>query len=431
MNLSLRPYRFESADAERGTLTVPMNRAAPGRGVVELVFVRLPATTPSAGPPIVFLNGGPGMSGIRMGRGRLFGFFDALRAHGDVILLDQRGSGESTPSLACAEPLVLPPSPAPPRDEMLRAVIDSTRRCAESLRQAGVDVAAFNTRESAADVAELARTLGAERVSLVGWSYGSHLAFAVMRYFPELVARAALLGPEGPDHTFKLPSRIERQLVTIAERARDAGVATDLFAMLREAIRGRFDLEYVVAQGIADTRMLARLPRWLARMTRGDFSDTANDALLRAYLEEMRVGQVRSLVRFCMDCASGASAERRRRIDDEARTALLGRTIDFPFPEICAAIGCPDLGDAFRAPLRSDVATLFVTGTLDARTPSDNVDDLAPGFRNHRRLVVEDAGHADLLPDPGAQREIANFLARGEIERERVSRENAFRFDPL
>jgi pimeloyl-ACP methyl ester carboxylesterase/predicted DCC family thiol-disulfide oxidoreductase YuxK len=455
MTLSLRPHRFVShdsrvVDAELGSLSVPMNRAAPTRGNVELAFVRLPSIAARPGPPILFLSGGPGISGIRAARGRLFTLFEALRAVGDVILLDQRGSGASRPSLACAEPLTLPFARAFSRDEVLRAAIASTRRCAERLAHGGVDLAAFNTSESAADVADLVRALGVEKVSLLGWSYGTHLAFAVMRRFEALVARAVLAGPEGPDQTYKLPSRIQLQLEMIAHRARlQNGDTPDLLDTMpyvlhsvadaprqikwstgepKKLVIGRFDLEWMTAEGVADTRMLARLPRWYARMARGDYDEIARDVHLRAYCEELRTGLNRSLVRICMDCASGASPERWQRIQTEAGTALLGRTVDFPFPEICEAVGAPDLGDAFRAPLHSNIEVLFVTGTLDARTPSENVADLAPGLPNHAHLIVEDVGHTDLLFPSSVQRSIARYLASGELDSDRARADQPFRF---
>jgi pimeloyl-ACP methyl ester carboxylesterase/predicted DCC family thiol-disulfide oxidoreductase YuxK len=458
MTLSLESHRFQANDgraveAELGFLDVPMNRSAPLRGRVRLAFVRLPGTEKPPGPPVVFLSGGPGLSGIRFGRGRLFGLFDSLRAAGDVILFDQRGSGDSTPSLGCREPLHLPYERSFSKDEVLRAALASTRRCAEQLAEDGVDLGAFNTNESADDVADLVRALGVQRASLLGWSYGTHLAFAVMRRHPELTHRAVLAGPEGPDHTYKLPSRIARQLEVIAARSRTAmpaapGLLETIRGVLervereparvrfvdsdgeaREASVGRFDLEWMLAEGVADTRVLARLPLWFARMAHGDFDGMGRDALLRGYFEELRTGLSRSMVRACMDCASGASAERWRRIEHEAGTAQLGRTIDFPFPEICEAVGRPDLGDEFRAPLRSNVPVLFITGTLDARTPADNVADLAPGFANHRHLVVEDAGHADLLLPSEVQRSTVEFLKNGELAHERVPADEPFRFE--
>jgi hypothetical protein len=39
------------------------------------------------------------------------------------------------------------------------------------------------------------------------------------------------------------------------------------------------------------------------------------------------------------------------------------------------AWGSPDLGDDFRAPVKSNVLALFISGTLDARTPVSNAEE--------------------------------------------------------
>ena len=466
-NLDIHPAPYRSRDgraaegAQRGTLSVPMNRARPGGPRVELAFVRLPARSARPRAPIVFLTGGPGLSAIRAGAGRLFGWFEALRAHGDVVLLDQRGCGESRPVVDCAGALRLPIDRAMTRDEVRDEVRAAIRRCAEQRTREGIDLAAFNTNESADDVADLVRTLygvpeaGETRVALLGWSYGSHLAMAVVKRHEALVDRAILAGPEGPDHTDKLPSRIQRHLEMIATRVREDAAwrerMPDLLATLRAVLDradreparvpatgaevadvtvGRFDLEWIISQGLADPRFLRRLPSWLRRMEQGDFSGVARDPLLRGAFDELRTGLGGSLLRTCMDCASGASASRRERIEREAREALLGRTIDFPFPEVCAAIGNPDLGDDFRAAPRSSVPVLFITGTLDCRTPADNVLDLSGGFPHHRHLVVEDAGHGDLLLPTAVQHAIARFLDDGTVQSERVRADERLVFEP-
>ncbi|MGH9312553.1 MAG: serine hydrolase domain-containing protein, partial [Vicinamibacterales bacterium] len=90
-----------TVEAERGRLTVPENRARPGR-TIELVFVRLRSTAARAGDPIVYLAGGPGDSGTSAARvPRLGTLFQRMRTIADVILLDQRATGQSTPSLFC------------------------------------------------------------------------------------------------------------------------------------------------------------------------------------------------------------------------------------------------------------------------------------------------------------------------------------------
>ena len=65
--------------AERGTFTVPERRSDPASRRLKLTFVRFPATGEKKGPPIVYLAGGPGGSGIDAARGRRFPLFMAMR----------------------------------------------------------------------------------------------------------------------------------------------------------------------------------------------------------------------------------------------------------------------------------------------------------------------------------------------------------------
>ena len=87
--------------------------------------------------------------------------------------------------------------------------------------------------------------------------------------------------------------------------------------------------------------------------------------------------------------------------------------MNFPVPEICQAWNVPDLGDGFRAPLTSDVPVLFVSGSIDGRTPPSNAAEVAAGFSNARQLLVERAGHDELATDPRIVDAILRFL-RGE-----------------
>ncbi|MGH2602087.1 MAG: hypothetical protein ACRDJ9_22205, partial [Dehalococcoidia bacterium] len=104
--LTLTPYVLKTTDdservpAELGRLLVPENRRNPGSRLIELAFARLRSIGERPGPPIIFLAGGPGGSGIESARWpQRFPWFMALRVAGDVILLDQRGIGLSNPRL--------------------------------------------------------------------------------------------------------------------------------------------------------------------------------------------------------------------------------------------------------------------------------------------------------------------------------------------
>lgn len=116
-----------------------------------------------------------------------------------------------------------------PADEPLRisALADAIREAAGECRDAwtteGVDLSAYTTVENAADVDALRAALGYDRVTLIGGSYGSHLALALMRYHPESIERVVLHGVEGLDHTWDSPAGRLAVLRRHAEAAEASG----------------------------------------------------------------------------------------------------------------------------------------------------------------------------------------------------------------
>ena len=85
----------DTVDAFEGSLTVPENHSVPDSRDITLKYVRFPATGNASGAPIVYLSGGPGGSGIQTAKHRRFPLFMVMREFGDVIALDQRGTGAS------------------------------------------------------------------------------------------------------------------------------------------------------------------------------------------------------------------------------------------------------------------------------------------------------------------------------------------------
>lgn len=300
-DIVIKPHRFETkrgetVDGEWGTFTVPENRRAPHSRPITLAFVRFPSTSRRPGHPIVFLAGGPGESGIDVARGQHFHLFMALREAADVVVLDQRGTGASRPAIRCDEKWTVPLGQPTARAELLALALERSRACADSLRAGGADLDGYNTVESADDFDALRIALGAEKIQLLGASYGTHLGFAVLRRHGARVGRCVFGGAEGPDHTFKPPSVVERYLARIGEWVRrDPGWGKrfpDFVGTMRDTLArlernpvslempdpmsgqrvgvgiGRFDVEYITAAGLADTRLLPLLPQWYAGMSR-------------------------------------------------------------------------------------------------------------------------------------------------------------------
>src|SRR5215218_8693079 len=103
-SLDWKPFVFTSAagdtvTADSARMTVPENRAHPTGRFIQLAVVRIRSTSPAPRAPIIYLSGGPGGPGIAGARGDLFPTVMALRAVSDIILFDQRGTGQTLPSL--------------------------------------------------------------------------------------------------------------------------------------------------------------------------------------------------------------------------------------------------------------------------------------------------------------------------------------------
>jgi pimeloyl-ACP methyl ester carboxylesterase len=126
------------------------SREAIAGRLIEIGFVRLKSTAAKPRSPVVFLGGGPGIPGTVLGRVPVYyALFEKLQASSDVILIDQRGIGTSSPDLECPE------GPPPAANVFLneasfrQALAARAGACAEAWWAKGVDLAAYTTTASA------------------------------------------------------------------------------------------------------------------------------------------------------------------------------------------------------------------------------------------------------------------------------------------
>jgi len=121
-----------------------------------------------------------------------------------------------------------------------------------------------------------------------------------------------------------------------------------------------------------------------------------------------------------MDLASGASPARLALVTEEAKTALLADTLNYPMPQVMGVRPQLDAGEAFRAPFRSTVPALFISGTLDGRTYPDEGDAEIRGFANRRRLIVDNGGHNIYEADPRVAAAVVAFF-KGQPTPDRIA----------
>lgn len=423
-DLKIEPYVFENSKKEKintefGKLTVPENRTNPNSRLIELAFVRFKSTSPNPGFPIIYLAGGPGGSGISAAQGNRFGLFMAMREFGDVIALDQRGTGLSTPNLPCRNETALPLDKALTSPELNAFASRELKKCADKWRSQGVDLAGYNTNENADDIESLRQALSAKKVSLWGISYGTTLGLATIKRHGRNIDRAIFAGVEGLDDALKLPTDVERHLAdidrlvkadpilnrqipdfldlmkTVLDRLEKQPVTVEVTDSQTKrkvpVVVNKYALQLLTASAIG-SEAITTLPRIYYAASNGDYSEIAPQMLLIS--EYVGSGSVMSYV---TDCSSGASKKRRSRIAREAKNTLLGNAANTEFPEVCAAWGNPDLGKEFRSPVKSNVPILFISGTLDGRTPVSNAEAVRKGFPNSTHLIIEGAWHSDPL----------------------------------
>ena len=422
--LKLKPHTFENIRGEKtaaefGTLLVPEKRSNPQSNLIELAFVRFKSTAPNPGPPIIYLAGGPGGSGIEAARGSRFPLFMAFREIADVIAFDQRGTGHSKPNLGCYDRMALPLDVAPSREMALKELRANAKSCSSYWRDIQrVDLTGYNSNESADDLEDLRKALGVPKISLWGISYGTHLTFAALRRHPQSISRAILAGIEGPDHTYKSPANIQQHLEDLSALVKaDPQIGKDIPDLLglmksvfdqldaqpqtveitdprtKQKVRiivNKFVMQYIVGNNIGTT-VTANFPAFFYRASKGDFTNPA-----QVWFNISRQG-IGSAMTFMMDCASGQTAARRELIAREAKDTLLEDLSNFPFPGVCEEWNAQDLGDEFRSPLKSNVPVLFISGTLDARTPVSNAEEYLKGFTNGTHLIIDGAVHSDPL----------------------------------
>lgn len=441
-----KPYTFKSGSGEEvaaqwGTFEVPENRSKPDGKRITLAFVRFKSTNPEPGFPIVYLAGGPGGSGIGTARGRRFALFMALREVADVIAFDQRGTGASNSIPPCqtgAFPIERPLD----LTEAVAFQKAGARKCRQFWREQGVDLDAYNTRESAADLDDLRRALGVEKLNLWAISYGTHLAFAAMKSMESHIERAVLASSEGPDHTVKLPGWSDAffhrvQQVVLADPEARANYPDLIGAMRRVLERlekepvkvslktkegeppitlsiGKEIIQVVTSFTlIKNPANISGLPAFFAELDAGRF-DRVAAIIYQGFLS--RPGRARGMPE-ATDAASGISSRRMALFQVQAERALLGEVLNFPFPHLFGGYGVPDLGETFRANVETDIPTLFLNGTLDGRTFPEETWELMRGFENGFQVIVEYGGHDLFMIHPEVGEAVVRFFREGRIQK--------------
>ncbi len=187
-----------------GTVTVPVDWAAPAGATIRLALKRLPAGGTRVGSLLVN-PGGPGVSGISFVEQARQQFGGAVRNAFDIVGWDPRGVGKSAPvdcyTVAQVDHYVAmdatPDTPA----EVNALVAGSKDLGSECQRKVGALLGHVDTLSTVKDMDVMRAVLGDARLSYYGASYGTFIGAWYAEEFPWRVGRLVLDGAVDPSLT--------------------------------------------------------------------------------------------------------------------------------------------------------------------------------------------------------------------------------------
>jgi len=422
-----------------GYLTVPEDRTAASARTIRLAVAILRSPNPNpVRDPVLYLSGGPGSSALDF----LNYWIEraaTLRGNRDILLLDQRGTGYSEPNLDCWEFDALfaaTRTETPDSDEWIERQVDTATQCRDRLLAEGVNLSAYNTAQSAADVKDLRVALGIFEWNLYGHSYGTRLALTVLRDFPGGVRSAVLSAPLPPqarwwEEAALNAERAFNQVFTGCARDRacatafpdlqrrafdivDTLNASPLIVSVPDPATGAPTPQLVDGQGFLEggfsamyeSELIPYLPLAVAQVSAGNY------AVVEGFAANLGNTPIRGMW-YSVMCHDEAPFN-----DPEvvaASQAAHPRYAEFAQFEaaqaVCALWGAGEAGPIEDEPVRSDVPTLLLHGAYDPIHPPAWGQIAASTLRNSTFILLPASGHGGGLGVCG-QALAAEFIAQ-------------------
>jgi pimeloyl-ACP methyl ester carboxylesterase len=415
----LAPCRLDGVlhGALCGSVERPLDPTRTDGPSIQVHYAVLPALARNKKPdPVFFFAGGPGQSALALA-GAVERLTARLGNRRDVVLVDQRGTGRSAP-LQCD---------ADRESASLRELTDPRRQLADLQRcRIGLqalpygDLRQFTTTIAIGDVDAVRRALGAERINLVGGSYGTRAALEYLRQFPRAVRRVVLDGVAPPDMVLPASFSADSQaafdaLLEACDREpactqRHPRLRAQWLALLaglpREVsvphpLSGRhetFVLTREIAAGLVRaplyTPVLASaLPFAISEAAQGRFVPLVGLASALAGPRESPL-RLATGMHFSVVCAE--DVPRLDRAADRAG-ADFGDSFADLYRKACADWPRGEVPPAFYALPASPAPVLVLSGGVDPATPPRHGERAAKSLgAKARHVVVPQAGHGVL-----------------------------------
>jgi pimeloyl-ACP methyl ester carboxylesterase len=417
-------------DAYCGTLRVFENRTTREGRTIDLKIVLWPALRADAQPdPLFFLAGGPGQGAARMGR-QVRELFRRTQTNRDIVLVDQRGTGDSHPLNCKAEGDSLKALNEPDQ-----VGLDRLREC---LKEYDADPRLYTTSNAMDDLDDVRAYLGYERINLYGGSYGTRAALVYLRQHENRVRAVVLDGVAPPDMQLPLfmardgqraldklaadcaaDARCSAQYPNLAERTRTlltrlqrepapvrlthprTGIAEDV------TVDANF-VANVVFSALYSPLTSSLVPELIKRAEANDFQGLLALGLVGENASEnMSAGMQLSVI-----CAEDYPRITPQAMADASRDTVFGERLLLSRVKACEFWPRGMVPAGYYDPVVSAVPALVLSGDLDPVTPPTWGDAVAKHLSNARHFIVPGTGHIAVSSSCGA-RIVREFIEKG------------------
>ncbi len=395
--------------------------------------------------PVMLLSGGPGEKTVE-NTIVLAQILAPLRANRDLILFDQRGVGYSEPALECPEwedaQLDLLDEADP--EIAVKTVYEAWMICRDRLISEGHNLALYNTQQNAADVDTIRRALGYEEVNLFGGSYGSLLAQAVVRDYPEGIRSVVIdsvlpleksIFVEGSVTTSNAVlhlldacaadeacseayPNLQQALFEVIDRLNVEPVPISITSPVdgtsyEALLTGRTVLSNLIIF-LYSAQIIPVLPQAIYDVYQGDYelmTELSRQSL--AYYGALSRGMMLSVV--CTDDLIGRTPKDLLDIQAELPSQLVGDLEDDLIKEygifgLCSEWPVEESDPSVKEPLVSDLPILILAGEFDPVTPPEYGQLVAEHLENAYFFEFPGIGHSVAVSDECARQITSDFL---------------------
>lgn len=405
-----------------GTLAVPENYQEPDGIKIDINVAVLPAIDDSEKKlPLMFLAGGPGQAATELATVLRSRFYEVRKTR-DIILVDQRGTGQSS-QLKCEQDTF---NNVDVYESLaLEFDIQDVKRCIAEFHQ---DMSQYNSENAIRDFDAVRHALGHQQINVYGGSYGTRAALLYMRMFPEslksvtldsvapLDMRIGLFGQsaarsyqllldncnaeESCQQAFpNLDQDFQKVYADLVAEPAELSIPHPRLGTTTKLIVDVAKFVSTIQQNLYHTQGRSMLPLVINQAAKGNFMPLVG--MLAQGDEVQPKGGIYASVLMNIACNEDFSQITDQEWNADANNSFARDIAHQGLRLVCPVWPKYQVEPSFYQPIKVDIPTLILSGNLDPVTPPEYGDRADAMLPNSRHIIAKNLSHIVAVNDCG------------------------------